>query len=351
MLEHQKSQEQFPEVTTVHERGSHQNFGYEQEYPPQAKADYNHKKLQTISSDFPVLSKDTRPNSTETTVTSDSSIYCPINKPQLDLQTMLDEKASKLFEKKYRSSHIQNESKTESLETTATFHHKKRDKKTKHKHKRRYLSENRVGSIEEVQNQFSDTSISSDSLSDTFRSNYDRVGRNEAYNPNNNYNRNKILQNRIFTDKVIYDTVNEGICTPKEAINHEMMKKIKFGDKSSESGGSIGSFLSMASMKSFPKTVLPEPLHRVLEPITVTHYDHYDHSIPRSSSKIKTTENTPRDDKKDILVSAMKKSHSDSQDPGVLGPVVWEIHKKTTKDNKQQIGEFFFTLFYLLFYY
>ncbi|CAG9768533.1 unnamed protein product [Ceutorhynchus assimilis] len=67
------------------------------------------------------------------------------------------------------------------------------------------------------------------------------------------------------------------------------------------------SFLSMPSVKSFPRTAMPEPLARVLEPVSVTHLDHEDAEI--YSRRL-----------------VRHGSVGTVEDPGVIGPIVWNVH-------------------------
>ncbi|XP_050299309.1 uncharacterized protein LOC126738160 isoform X2 [Anthonomus grandis grandis] len=78
------------------------------------------------------------------------------------------------------------------------------------------------------------------------------------------------------------------------------------------------SFLSMPSVKSFPRSQMPEPLNRVLEPVSVTHLDMPDgcESLSRPDSYRKYGS--------DILIR--HGSVGAMEDPGVIGPVVWRMH-------------------------
>lgn len=293
------------------------NGAFVYDHPKKSKMDSGKRDYPTI--DFP-LPPTSRPDSSSTTSTSDSSVYCPVNKPDIDLQTMLDEKANKLFDKKKRTTTTGIDEKSEHTYSSAV---KKRDKrtKTKAKTKRKYLAENRVGSIEETaQVHSAQGSFSTDSASDSLKPDFEYFEHNEAFNPNTHYHRNKVLGDRMFSDK-IYDTVDNNCVSPTQAINREIIKALEPGEKTSESG-SIGSFLSMASVKSFPRQQMPEPLHRVLEPVSVTHYDYFDNTV--SSGTIKK----PKGTKTVTLVDYSRHTQSDTPDPGVIGPIVWEIHKK-----------------------
>lgn len=274
--------------------------------------------------------------------TSDSSVYCPINPPAADVQRMLDEKAGGLFErnKTRRQNQYDRAEENEEAVYTTVISEKKRDK-SRHKPKRRYLSENRVGSLEtspvQSQREYSGDEGRSPDLGRTY-ANFERP--NEAFNPHNNYHRNKLLhQKTIYTDR-------EGLeAQPStEAINKEIIRALQPTEKSSDSG-SIGSFLSMQSVKAFPKTALPEPLNRVLEPVFVTYYDNMEstHQSSGKSGRTQSKKRSTRDGGRDSTTIATIEgfptpkapqkvprfaSQSDNPDPGVVGPIVWERHKK-----------------------
>ncbi|XP_058976288.1 uncharacterized protein LOC131801536 [Musca domestica] len=279
--------------------------------------------------------------------TSDSSVYCPINPPSADVQRMLDEKSNGLFERN-RARHLGKYNRAESNEEaiyTTVISEKKRDK-SRHKPKRRYLSENRVGSLETSPVQ-SQRDYSGDELDRTYV-NFDPP--NEAFNPHTNYHRNKLLhQKTIYTDRG--DQLerqhhhHQQQHPSTEAINKEIIRALQPTEKSSDSG-SIGSFLSMQSVKAFPKTTLPEPLNRVLEPVFVTYYDNVE-NVPQTSAKSVRNQHKKRMSHDQMPLDATRiatiegfptpkapqkvqrfASQSDNPDPGVVGPIVWERHKK-----------------------
>ncbi|XP_060531947.1 uncharacterized protein LOC132705394 [Cylas formicarius] len=66
------------------------------------------------------------------------------------------------------------------------------------------------------------------------------------------------------------------------------------------------SYLSMPSVKSFPRCSIPEPLAKVLEPVSMTHLD-----MP---------------DDEPVGVLERHGSVGTAHDPGVIGPVVWNLH-------------------------
>lgn len=272
--------------------------------------------------------------------TSDSSVYCPINPPTADVQRMLDEKAANLFErhKNRRQNQYDRAEGHEDAVYTTVISEKKRDKSRQHKPKRRYLSENRVGSLETSPVQ-SQRDYSGDEQGD--RQSYAQFERtNEAYNLHNNYHRNKLLHQKTIYGDRDYDDQAE---PSSEAINKEIIKVLQPAEKSSDSG-SIGSFLSMQSVKAFPKTTLPEPLNRVLEPVFVTYYDNIEnlHQTSSKTGKFQAKKRSSRDDLDSTTIATIESfptpkapqkysrfaSQSDNPDPGVVGPIVWERHKK-----------------------
>lgn len=143
----------------------------------------------------------------------------------------------------------------------------KQDKKReKQKNQRRkYITENRVGSIEEP------NKAHSNSDSDMFDTSAQLptlpYETNEAFNPNvqrggSHYHKNKILTDRNFSEainknvKVTNDyEIDSIVPSGVEAINKELFKALNLqrNDRSSLDSGSIGSYLSMASVKSFPR--------------------------------------------------------------------------------------------------
>ncbi|EDV90832.1 GH13968 [Drosophila grimshawi] len=293
--------------------------------------------------------------------TSDSSVYCPINPPSADVQRILDDKAARLFDGHKRRRH-QYDRAEGGLDDTiyASVVSEKKNEKSRHKSKRRYLNENRVGSLETspVQGSLGQSNSSTEEGNSpaAMRRSYENFQRNEAYNPHNNYHRNKLLQQQqqtIFTDK---EYPEDGVVGSPQAINREMIRSrgAQQSEKSSDTA-SVGSFLSMASVRAFPKNQLPEPLNRVLDPVFVTYYDNVNavapQAAPQSSTRslkshkslgsrdttIATIASFPSP-KAPPVRNVRSASHSDNPDPGFVGPVVWERHKKrlgSSADNQE----------------
>lgn len=333
--------------TTTHSRDiGVQNFSFEHD-------GIHHVREPRINFPSPPAEREYRRDSLSSSDnTSDSSVYCPINPPAPDVQRILDDKAAALFDK-HRRRHTQHdydqaEGRENAVYTTVVA--EKKHDKSRRKTKRRYLSENRVGSLETSPRshhapQSSGDEVVSGSLDDDQLSpTYVNFERNETFNPHNNYHRNKLLhQKSVFGDKVDVEELQT-----VEAVNKEIIRTLQPTERSSDTG-SIGSFLSMASVKAFPKSSLPQPLNRVLDPVFVTYYD----NVEDPAAKKQTAETRPlrrqqsRQNALDTTAIAtiesfpspkapsqtnLGASQSDNPDPGVVGPAVWERHKKRLRD-------------------
>ncbi|XP_060649306.1 uncharacterized protein LOC132786706 [Drosophila nasuta] len=292
--------------------------------------------------------------------TSDSSVYCPINPPSADVQRILDDKAARLFDGHKRRRHQYDRAEGGHDDTIyASVVSEKKNDKSRHKSKRRYLNENRVGSLETspVQGSLAQSNSSTEEGNSpaTSRRSYENFQRNEAYNPHNNYHRNKLLQQQtVFTDK---EFPEDDIVASPQAINKEVVRSrgVQPSEKSSDTA-SVGSFLSMASVRAFPKSTLPEPLNRVLDPVFVTYYDNVNAVAPQATapqsstrslkshkslgsreSTIATIASFPSPKAPPPIRNVRSASHSDNPDPGIVGPIVWERHKKRlgSADNQE----------------
>lgn len=116
---------------------------------------------------------------------------------------------------------------------------------------------------------------------------------------------------------------------------------------------SVGSFLSMASIRSFPKCNVPDALSRVLEPVSITYLDQYDEieateaatlasKLPRivdakakSPPKPQYKQHEPTAEQKSDEIIYLSRTRSDGADPGVIGPVAWQYHKKRLEDQRK----------------
>lgn len=157
--------------------------------------------------------------------------------------------------------------------------------------------------------------------------------------------------------------------------------------------GSVGSFLSMASVRSFPKCSVPETLNRVLEPVSITYLDQYDEieateaatsasKLPRivdakaKAKKSSTSSTKPqsqpqpqsqphsqpppppvrsckqhahtgtKQNNNDEIVY-LSRTRSDHHDPGVVGPIAWQYHKKRLEDQRKWVAFFLLVLAFL----
>ncbi|CAD6993319.1 uncharacterized protein LOC101459873 isoform X2 [Ceratitis capitata] len=288
--------------------------------------------------------------------TSDSSVYCPINPPGPDVQRILDDKAAKLFDKhrrRHTQQHEYDQAEGREAAVYTTVMTEKKHDKSRRKNKRRYLSENRVGSLETSPRthhaaQSSGDEVVSGSLDDdALTPTYANFERNEAFNTHVNYHRNKLLhQKSMYADK---DDSEQLQVT--EAINKEVIRTLQPTERSSDTG-SIGSFLSMASVKAFPKSSLPQPLNRVLDPVFVTYYDNVEDQAAKAPTRQVRKQQNSRQDTFDATAIATIESfptpkapthsnfaatQSDNPDPGVIGPIVWERHKKRMSEAAEAV--------------
>lgn len=83
----------------------------------------------------------------------------------------------------------------------------------------------------------------------------------------------------------------------------------------------------------FHRCIVPEPLSRVLEPVSVTHLDH-------SDADYETLKNSRlHGSGKSLYISYSEeelknlKADSDGADPGIVGPAVWEMHKRSRQQS------------------
>lgn len=79
---------------------------------------------------------------------------------------------------------------------------------------------------------------------------------------------------------------------------------------------------------NFYRCTVPEPLSRVLEPVSVTHLDHSDADYDTLKSYRMHSQKSLDFDASNENINQEARAHSDDADPGVVGPVVWEMHRK-----------------------
>lgn len=89
------------------------------------------------------------------------------------------------------------------------------------------------------------------------------------------------------------------------------------------------SYLSMPSVKSFPRGNIPEPLNKVLEPVSVLHLDLADDGTVDEGDFINIHQGRPN------LIR--HGSMGTEEDPGVIGPVVWNMHRQRLQHGKKII--------------
>lgn len=210
---------------------------------------YQHKKPPPVLH-FP-LPPLNRPTSSSSSSTSDSSVYYPKRRHKFNsIQDLLEQKDMHRDEDKEDG--IYSKVKEKSLKKENTKPHK-------HRYRRKYKVDNRVGSVEHVDVHSPQTSsYQSDGgigYEDGSLTSY-RVP-NEAYNPNvSHYNTNKLMNDQSFTvvevDRRKGDKSKTKQKVPAEAMNKELIQQHGRGSADSNS---IGSFLSMASVRSFPRYV------------------------------------------------------------------------------------------------
>ena len=77
---------------------------------------------------------------------------------------------------------------------------------------------------------------------------------NEAFNANvTQYHKNKLMQDQNFS--IVEKNTRSNATRTPEAINKELISSMRTERTSAADSASIGSFLSMASVRSFPRCV------------------------------------------------------------------------------------------------
>uniref|UniRef100_A0AAG5D811 Uncharacterized protein n=1 Tax=Anopheles atroparvus TaxID=41427 RepID=A0AAG5D811_ANOAO len=308
-----------------------------------------HKPSPTIHFPLPPM---TRPTSSSSSYSSDSSVYYPKRKQkhhhhhhhhqqqQQQLQQqhheLLDEKAVNLSNKLQRQFGLQSLAGGAPGGQENVYASVQKPKK-EHKRRRKYLGENRVGSLEggglvPPRSPLTTTTASSASPSDR---SFD--GRQPALVPAGLYGHGETLNTDVILKhylkrKPLVGYGGDG--HPVEALNRDKIRMLEqcaggVGGVSVDSG-SIGSYLSMASVKSFPRCFVPEPLSRVLEPVTMTHLDQSDVYADGGKSTGPDTAATSQYNT-DTEVQ-LARTQSDGADPGVVGPIVWQMHRREMEE-------------------
>ncbi|CAG2053804.1 unnamed protein product [Timema podura] len=130
--------------------------------------------------------------------------------------------------------------------------------------------------------------------------------------------RNEVIRERVVVEEVReVQTIRKKTRSPLPSLEHTRNAQRQYVDGSMEepvvptinAAISPNSFLSMPSIKAFPRGAsIPEPLARVLEPVSVKYLD--------SEAGL-------------VLEPARKMARHGSlegEDPGVVGPLVWDMH-------------------------
>ncbi|XP_053674767.1 uncharacterized protein LOC128725073 [Anopheles nili] len=286
----------------------------------------------------------TRPSSSSSSYSSDSSVYYPKRKLKHVAATLhqqhelLDEKAPATGG--YRLAkpfHLQSLLASGPGGAENVYASVQKPKKDTHKRRRKYLGENRVGSVEprgRTPPGTTPTTGSSASLSErSFEGRPPTLVPGPYGQDHGTLNTDVILKHYLRRKPLL--GCAEGHVVPVEALNRDRIRALEqcgaggVGGVSLDSG-SIGSYLSMASVKSFPRCFVPEPLSRVLEPVTMTHLDQSETFGEGSKSTGPDTAGTSQYNT-DTEVH-LARTQSDGADPGVVGPIVWQMHKQELEE-------------------
>nr|XP_026490389.1 uncharacterized protein LOC113396606 isoform X1 [Vanessa tameamea] len=88
------------------------------------------------------------------------------------------------------------------------------------------------------------------------------------------------------------------------------------------------SYLSMPSVSAFPRGNIVEPLSKILEPVSVRHLDIDSPPSSPKQTKLGQANVVPRRQ----MPSQLVRLGSIDKDPGVIGPLVWDLHCQRIKD-------------------
>lgn len=198
-----------------------------------------------------------RPSSSSS-ATSDSSVY--YNKRYRDeAKNIIKDQEEPIFYKKHPHRPHKDPDPADSDRIYAVVTKDSHDGKPKKgKTKKRYLSENRVGSVDNSQaivEVLSSPSHNSSMITYAAADNYEQM---DTFNLREaqkiHERRNRQLKEALYGAVDDFEIASSVINSPNEAVNREILKALhKSSDLASVDSGSIGSFLSMASLKSFPK--------------------------------------------------------------------------------------------------
>ena len=187
-----------------------------------------------------------RPSSSTSTSTSDSSVYYPKRRYKFNgIEDLLDGIDGKLLKKEKEDIYTKLHS-SKPLKKDSKAH-------KQYRHRRKYRSDNRIGSLEQVDVH----SFQSELEAYNEESPMPYQEHNEAFNLEvSHYNANKLMRDETFSINEVERKKSERNKTSKsraqvEAINKELIQQ--HGNIKAADTNSIGSFLSMASIRSFPK--------------------------------------------------------------------------------------------------
>ncbi|XP_046971073.1 uncharacterized protein LOC124538115 [Vanessa cardui] len=88
------------------------------------------------------------------------------------------------------------------------------------------------------------------------------------------------------------------------------------------------SYLSMPSVSAFPRGNMVEPLSKILEPVSVRHLDIDSPPSSPKQTRLSQANVVPRRQ----MPSQLVRLGSIDKDPGVIGPLVWDLHCQRIKD-------------------
>ncbi|XP_058840571.1 uncharacterized protein LOC131696162 isoform X1 [Topomyia yanbarensis] len=284
-----------------------------------------YKPSPTIHFPLPPMSRPTSSSS----YSSDSSVYYPKRKLKHHTQELLDERAVTLTNK------LQKQFGTLVATENVYASVQKPKKDQPHKRRRKYLGENRVGSIDGAAAHALGspaTTSTGNSASGSSEQSYDTrpVKLTPPFEHNETFNTDVIMRHYLKKKTGHY---NAGFTLDEhgsaDAARRGKIKCLEQCGRTSVDTGSIGSYLSMASVKSFPRCFVPEPLSRVLEPVTMTHLDQSEAGDGGKSTAPGTASTSQYNTDTELQLS---RSQSDGADPGVIGPVVWQMHKREMEE-------------------
>lgn len=235
------------------ESKGHDNIAFEGDYQEgmriHSKSRRNHQDPPDIHFPLPPLH---RPSSSSS-ATSDSSVY--YNKRYRDEAKNIVSDVEPMFMKRNHEIPEKDSDTNDQIYSIP-------EKNKKSKARRKYLSENRVGSVEITNSKTIVQVISSPSHDTSSEVTYaapDNYEQMDTFNLREaqkiHDRRNQQLKKALYGGVDDFEIASSVLNSPNEAVNREILKALhrQTSDQTSLDSGSIGSFLSMASLKSFPK--------------------------------------------------------------------------------------------------